>query len=185
MNAIFKKENVYVAVKGKDFRDDINIDEVDSLIFSPEFKYKKNEVSLYGGRVFLHFYNSDLTMSIDGVHIRLIKNNDNGFWFPDSISLEAAVAFLNQIENLGVDSFLDNYKNQLKGLKKEIEGKKEKLEQEQAVQYDEKKTKIINSLNNIINLLTCIIFSLLINMNAGVDNHVYTEAYNEIINLYF
>ena len=46
MNAIFKKENVYVAIKGKNFRDGINLEDLDSLIFSPQYKYKKNEVSL-------------------------------------------------------------------------------------------------------------------------------------------
>lgn len=37
----------------------------------------------------------------------------------------------------------------------------------------------------MISELIGMIFCLLINMNAGLDNQTYTDAYNEIINLYF
>ena len=45
--------------------------------------------------------------------------------------------------------------------------------------------KNADQLKKFINELTCIIYCLLINMNAGLDNQFYTDAYNEIINLYF
>ena len=117
MNSIFKKENVYVAIKGKNFRDGINLEDLDSLIFSPQYKYKKNEVSLYGGRVYLHYYNDDLTFAIDGIPIREIHNYKNGLFASSSMEVDKATAFLNQIENLGVDSFLENYKSQLQEFK--------------------------------------------------------------------
>ena len=185
MNAIFKKENVYVAIKGKNFRDGINLEDVDSLIFSPQYKYKKNEVSLYGGRVYLHYYNDDLTFAIDGIPIREIRNYKNGFFASSSMEVDKAAAFLNQIENLGVDSFLENYKSQLQEFKNIIEIQAEKIEQEQSQQFDKDKSAFLTSLKNLINELTCILFCLLINMNAGLDNQFYTDAYNEIIYLYF
>ena len=68
------------------------------------------------------------------------------------------------------------------GFKKELEIKVEEIEQEQSVQFDEDKSTFLTSLKKFINELTCIIFCLLINMNAGLDNQYYTDAYNEIIN---
>ena len=190
MNAIFKKENVYVAIDGIDTRDDIQCEDMDTLIFATHYKYKKQKVFLYGGRVYLSFYYSnDLTISVDGVPIREIgynKNDDRiGFFVRTSMGVCKAAAFLNQMENLGVDSFLENYKIQLQEFKKDLEMKAEKLEQEQSAQFDEEKSTFLTSLKKFINELTCIIFCLLINMNAGLDNQYYTDVYNEIINLYF
>lgn len=186
MNAIFKKENVYVAVKGKYTREDIQCEEMDTLIFATNY-YELNKVYLYGGRVYLAFCDEEsLTVTVDGIPIREISfSKRDGYTTNKNIALSKAVAFLNQMENLGIDSFLENYKSQLQEFKKDLEMQAEKIEQEQSVQYDENKSTFLTSLKGFINKLTCIIFSLLINMNAGVDNHVYTEAYNEIINLYF
>lgn len=44
---------------------------------------------------------------------------------------------------------------------------------------------LISDLNDILDKLTAILFALWMNMNAGLDNHIYTETYNNIINLYF
>jgi hypothetical protein len=186
MNAIFKKENVYIAIDSIDTRDDIQCEEMDTLIFATHYKYKKQKVYLYGGRVYLHFYNSEnLNVTVDGIPIREIYINQSGFFIRASMGVSKAAAFLNQMENLGVDSFLENYKNQLQEFKKELEIKVEEIEQEQSVQFDEDKSTFLTSLKKFINELTCIIFCLLINMNAGLDNQFYTDAYNEIINLYF
>ena len=190
MNAIFKKENVYVAIDGIDTRDDIQCEDMDTLIFATQYKYKKQKVILYGGRVYLSSFNDDLTISVDGVpiirEIGYNKNDDRiGFFVRTSMGVRKAAAFLNQMENLGVDSFLENYKIQLQEFKKDLEIQAEKIEQEQSVQFDENKSTFLTSLKKFINELTCIIFCLLINMNAGLDNQYYTDAYNEIINLYF
>ena len=53
------------------------------------------------------------------------------------------------------------------------------------INYDEEKASFLKSLENFILSITFVIFSLLINMNAGLDNHCYTDAYNTIIGLYF
>ena len=171
MNAIFKKENVYVAIKGKDTREDIQCEEMDTLIFATHYEYEKQKVYLYGGRVYLENYGYnglDIKISIDGIPIREISYNNK-----------------DSIENLGIDSFLDNYKSQLQEFKKDLEAQAEKIEQEQSIQFNEDKSTFLVSLRRFINELSCIIFCLLINMNAGLDNQFYTDAYNEIINLYF
>ena len=70
-------------------------------------------------------------------------------------------------------------------LKKEFEKMIEDMQQDLAIKYDEEKASTIESLNKVVLSMTCLIFSLLINMNAGLQNHDYTNAYDTIINLYF
>lgn len=184
MNAIFKKENVYVAIIGNNLRDEINLNEVNSFIY--EYT-TKDDVYLYGGRVHLRYgsQNKFVKLKVDGFSIQEVYYKDSVFSVGKEIDLCKAAAFLNQMENLGVDSFLENYKIQLQEFKKDLEIQAEKIEQEQSVQFDENKSTFLTSLKKFINELTCIIFCLLINMNAGLDNQYYTDAYNEIINLYF
>jgi len=184
MNAIFKKENVFIVIKDKDLRDGINGNEIDSLIYDYDYK---DDVCLFGGRVHLRYgsKNEFVKLKVDGISIQEVYYKDSVFSVGKEIDLCKTAAFLNQMENLGVDSFLENYKKQLLEFKKELEIEVEKTEQEQSVQFDEDRSTFLTSLKKFINELTCIIFCLLINMNAGLDNQFYTDAYNEIINLYF
>lgn len=188
MIGIFKKDNVYVTVIDQFTRKDIQKENMDTLIFSPENEYHKKEVLLYGGRVSLKEKNSyyDVSLSIDGIKIQYIQYSDYlGYDLSEKLNIEKATAYLNQMENLGIDTFLENYKQQLVTFKKEMEEKLEKMEQEQSLHYDEKKVFPIQTLKKQIFELAITIFFLLINMNAGLDNQTYTDAYNEIFNLYF
>ena len=185
MNAIFKKENVYVIVD-KNLRGEFTPEEVEELVYDYDSKY---DVLLYGGRVHLKYWYDDrsvVIVEVDGISLYEISfSGKDGYSKNRRIALSKAVAFLNQMENLGIDSFLENYKSHLQEFKKDLEIQAEKIEQEQAVQFDENKLNFLTSLKKFINELTCIIYCLLINMNAGLDNQFYTDAYNEIINLYF
>ena len=186
MDAILKKENVYVLVREKDLRDGIDLSESNDLVIL----CNASTICLYGGRVELTCYtDGDCRFYIDGITIQSLvtcESNDlKSLEFVSYLSLGQTVAYLNQMENLGVDSFLENYKLQLQELKKDIEVKVEKLEQELAIEDNRNKVQQLNKFKNFIVTLTNIIFSLLVNMNAGLENHQYTEAYDNIINLYF
>ena len=188
MDAIFKNGNVYVAVMNKDAREEIDFSVSTDLILC--YQKDVDSTSLYGGRVVLSTYGSDeCFIQIDGISIKRITGTIyKNYFCPESesnISLEQAAAYLNQIENLGVDSFLANYKLQLQGLKSELEGQADNLQQELALNYNDDKAKVLDSIKKVILSLVCIIFSLLVNMNAGLENHHYTEAYDNIISLYF
>ena len=98
---------------------------------------------------------------------------------------EQVAAYLNQIENLGVDSFFINYKNQVLEFKKECEAMIEEIKRDLDANYNEMKEAHLSSLRNLVMKLACMIITLMINMNAGLDNHCYTTAYDNIINLYF
>lgn len=194
MDAIFKNGNVYVAIMHKDAREEIDFSESMDLILCKNEGVSKNH--LYGGRLSLELerlnsYSSSChshlcNIVIDGINVKKYVVHDSGQ--VDSLSyfsLEQAAAYLNQIENLGVDSFLENYKLHLQELKSELEGQADNLQQELALNYNDDKAKVLDSIKKVILSLVCIIFSLLVNMNAGLENHHYTEAYDNIISLYF
>lgn len=194
MDAIFKNGNVYVAIMHKDAREEIDFSESMDLILCKNESITENH--LYGGRLYLELqrlnsyssscYSHLCNIEIDGIKLKKYVVRDSGQLDSlSSFSLEQAVAYLNQIENLGVDSFLENYKLQLQELKSELEGQADNLQQELALNYDENKAKVLDSIKKVILSLVCIIFSLLVNMNAGLENHHYTEAYDNTISLYF
>ena len=178
MDAIIKNENVYVVVINKEEREGINIKESEDLILC---KPGKRQNWLYGGRVYLQYYGDYLQLRIDGIIIQDYKY----YILDDELRLEKVAAFLNQIENLGVDSFLENYKIQLQELKKEVESMIESMQQDLAVKYDENKAKRLYSLQEFVSQIVFVVFSILINMNAGLSNQDYTNAYDTIINMYF
>lgn len=185
MKGIFKHENVYVLVN-KDIRDDINTEDINALVFSSNSEYEKNDVYLYGGRVHLKKTDSkNINLQIDGNIIKKIVLDHGDYSSSDEWNLETMVAFLNQMENLGIDTFIDNYREQLKNIKKDIESIAEKLEQELSIKYDQYKDNNLFSYRRFIKELSCIIFLFFINMNAGLENHFYTDAYDTIVNMYF
>ena len=181
--AIFKNENVYTYVENLKTRSDVSgFIESDNYIVGDD----KRNANLFGGRVVLKYnrtYNKYL-MEIDGIQIVSIIYRD-GCCMGDLLSPSKLVAFLNQIENLGIDSFLDNYKMQLQNWKTELENLADKIEQELSVKYDDSQNKKLSEYRTFIMQLGCILLSLFINMNAGLDNHCYTNAYDTIINLFF
>lgn len=182
---IFKSENVYVLVNNKEIRTDENSSTPTELIHSFDEYYRKS-ISLYGGRVSIQTseYGHKNEISIDGITICQFSCNVNPLQW-STISLEMLVAYLNQIENLGVDSFLENYKCQIQNLKKECEDRIRDLEQDLALKHDDGKAMILSTFKNFVMNLACMLIMLMINMNAGLDNHCYTTAYDKIINLYF
>ena len=184
MNAIFKKDNVYVCVRDKEVRGDIDMENIEGFILCERIGY--DEMTLYGGRVYLRSDGWDSCyLRVDGIVISCIGMSENIFVWRECLDMSEVTARLNQIENLGIEPFLEHYKKQLQELKKGIEDEIVTIQRELDVEHDEEKVSYIDSLKYFIREISCIIFSLLLNMNAGLDNHCYTEAYDAIINLYF
>jgi hypothetical protein len=184
MKGIFKNENVYVYID-TDNEPTSQIDEEKAFIVG---EGKESNI-LYGGRIAVNYlyeygrinYNK-LSLKIDGIEIRKLYSNAT---FYESSTPSEIVAYLNQIENLGIDSFLENYKQQLQQMKIEFEAFADGLQQELAINYDEKKAEELSKYKKFILTLGCVIFALLINMNAGLQNQDYINAYDNIINTYF
>ena len=184
MKGIFKNENVYVYID----TDKEPINQVEDEYAFIVGEGKESQI-LYGGRVKVNYqypygrinYNQ-LSIKIDGIEIRKLYTDAS---FGESSTPSEVVAYLNQIENIGVDSFLENYKQQLQQMKIEFEAFADGLQQELAINYDEKKAEELSKYRKFILTLGCILFALLINMNAGLQNQDYINAYENIINSYF
>ncbi len=187
MKGIFKNENVYVYLD-TDKNPQCELSELKDKEAFIVGTSKYTQI-LYGGRVRVSYHTSyngikfnELSLVIDGIEIRKLYSNAS---FYTSSTPSEVVAYLNQIENLGVDSFLENYKQQLKQAKLEFEAFADGLQQELAINYDEKKAEELSKYRKFILTLGCILFALLINMNAGLQNQDYINAYENIINSYF
>lgn len=182
-NAIFKYDNRYIVVAGQEVRGDVDLDECQELILNDG---DATYCSLYGGRVEVR---RGAEMFIDDIQIKHFSPSGNisglEIQIDDEFDLEQIAAFLNQIENLGVDPFLQNYKANLQALKNEIETMAANLQQELSIEEDEFKSKSLKCLRRTMLELSCILFLLLINMNAGLSNQDYTNAYDAIINMYY
>jgi hypothetical protein len=183
MNAIFKVNNVYVTVKNNEVRDGIEVTNLDELIISTE---EKTSASLYGGRVWVEKvsrnYRTCYTLMIDGIEIYDIDVKFSYFNEYDAYDIEKIAAYLNQIENLGIETFLDNYRKQLETLRDKLEGIASDMQQNAGDEEDNEK---LNDIRRSIIRITSFLFALYVNMNAGIEMQDYIDAYNTIINMYF
>ena len=116
------------------------------------------------------------------------KINDNdGFYYAkvdSSLDTAQVTSYLNQMQQLGVDTFLVNYKQSLEKSKEELSVICDKLESELSVQENEIKKKFLGKLRDVIIELVVILFALMVDVNVGLDNHNYVDAYNKIVNEY-
>lgn len=171
MNAILFKNGVYVLMKG------IDVDDEDAFFKSSDVVTDKKSgmFRLYGGRVtgrvYTHYYCVKAHINIDGFEIE----NEG--------SDERTVAYLNQIEQLGVDTFLENYKKVVAEKKEYVSSMCDKLVSELQVEDDEDKREMLKRLRSQLEDLVGLLFLLMISMNAGLDNKTYTDAQIECENL--
>lgn len=139
---------------------------------------------LYGGRVKIdkdeywvgNSRRSTFQLFIDGFSITEQESRYSEFF-------EKITAYLNQIEQLGVDTFLANYKAAIIAEKKELSAMCDKLAAELQLRENEEKEKTLSRLRSKIEKLIGLLFLLTINMNAGLDNQAYIDAYAESENV--
>ena len=87
---------------------------------------------------------------------------------------------------MGIDTFLENYKTALETFKADIMvlcEKYESLLKEEEPDYESADTykRFLDRARACLTILTIILFSLACNMKTGLDNHVYEDAYNEVL----
>lgn len=183
MDAILKQNDVFIYAKS--LKKEVNKDP-SFVIRRPDYK-EKTHAYLYGNRVYIEMFPWDgfsyvTFLIIDG--IKIFTPVDNYDTMTGSLSIEKLVAYLNQINALGVDSFLENYKKAMQEFKEEMSAQAEKYEASLAMKEDDALRKILMTIKNTLLQLSFLILALSIYMPAGLDNHVYTEAYEHVINLY-
>ena len=181
MNAILKQNDVFIYAEN--LKDEVKNDP-SFIIKTPRSGYaERTRAYLYGNRVYIDCRGALYAeLTIDGIKILTPTQNTGELIF--SLSLQKLVAYLNQINALGVDSFLENYKKAMQEFKEEMSAQAEKYEASLAMKEDDALRKILMTIKNTLLQLSFLILALSIYMPAGLDNHVYTEAYEHVINLY-
>ena len=194
MKTIFFQNGVYVYSEEEfDFEDDDNKEKTDvSIIVSADSPYGSDSRLLYGGRVKVSLrYDLGCRLTIDGVEIKgFDKKSSNEacamIYVTGNLITQKVTAYLNQIEQLGIDTFLENYKTALETFKADIMVLCEKYES--LLKEEEPNSGSANTYKDFLDraracltILTIILFSLACNMKTGLDNHVYEDAYNEVL----
>ena len=173
MEAIFLVNGVYVCIDdNRSYKREL--EEEQTFIVN-----KGRRCVLFGGRVVVDQYSC---LSIDGIDLTNLTIGET-INLSKKFSFEAITAYLNQMKQLGVDTFLCNYKETAKCLKNEVSSLSCKLEAELQVREDKEKERSLMRLRKIIDGLIGLLFLLSINMNAGIDNHTYINAYDECENI--
>lgn len=183
MEAILLKNGIYIGVDTYVDKslDDSKIQESKELVCCKV--YSSGEAILFGGRVGVRYRSrGDWNLSVDGIIIKVLGYNTDNPYFKNS--LQNVVAYLNQMQQLGVDTFLANYKLSLEKTKEKLTVICDKLEGELSVQENEGKAKLLAQLRGVIIEMIVILFGLMVDVNVGLDNHNYVDAYNEIVNEY-
>lgn len=190
MEAILFKNGVYVGVDT----------DIDKSLDSNKIQEDKDLVvaahgnklaTLFGGRVEISMY-THRSLTVDGIKIKSLCStslNDGVSSISyakvsSGLSCAKVTSYLNQMQQLGVDSFLANYKQSIEKAKEELTVMCDKLEGELSIREDEEKTKLLGKLREVIIEMVVILFGLMVDVNVGLDNHDYVDAYNEIVNEY-
>lgn len=197
MSGIFFQTNVYVFVWDDHLRLSKTMQQMEedkSIIVYygrlQEYQYDsmKSRSWLYGGRVCVKYLKPSEyagKISIDGIELGYI----NQLSWTCIRPLEQIVSILNEIEQLGVDAVLENYKKTLIEQKKELEEKIKGLELKKSACQEEKFPKIDeDSLFGYQNILLHVISDLSVLaclLYCGLTNMQYINAYNEVIATYF
>ena len=191
METIFFQNGVYVCSEEEfNFEDKDNKVKADASIIISNNE-NPNSRLLYGGRVKVSLLNAIFHIAIDGIEVNAFGytssyNNQAGIYQTDNLSVQKVTAYLNQIEQLGIDTFLENYKTTLENFKADIMALCEKYES--LLKEEEPNSGSANTYKDFLDraracltILTIILFSLACNMKTGLDNHVYEDAYNEVL----
>lgn len=142
------------------------------LLYGGRVKIKKESQGYWTGST----YRPSFQFFIDGFEITKKESIYSEI-------LDKITAYLNQIEQLGVDTFLANYKAAIIAEKEELSAMCDKLAAELQLRENEEKEKILSRLRSKIEDLIGLLFLLTINMNAGLDNQAYIDAYAESENV--
>jgi hypothetical protein len=193
MEGIILHDGIYVYIENGDLTND-SIANADKCTLIIDKDSNTRDVFLYGGRVELRrqcrqYFSYTLILSIDGITINDIKpcnlhHGSDSYSYGEmnnDLSFPKVTAYLNQIEHLGIDTFLDNYKKNLEDFKAQMNEMATALENELKENEDSGKAQLLQKVKNLILSIIIILFSLSINMNAGLDNSQYEEAYEAII----
>ena len=173
MDAILKKDNVFVYVKDLSYE----VEKNSSFISSPYTSFE-----LYGGRIqcdgnYDNVHDALCYLYIDGINIV----NDWGINDPNDLPIRTVVAYLNQMEALGIEAFLENYKKALQEFEKELSGMEERLARCLTINDDGDERQRLNNIVDIHFKVSTEIFRLSKHMPINVENQKYEEVKQDFL----
>ena len=184
MRGIYYKDGVYVLIENV-YKPDYSIIEHDDCVLNNNKKKRKQ--SLYGGRVYLHWFNihfEDVILYVDGISISNLSEklyDQNHLTLP----LSSVAQHLNAIEVHGVDAFMQNYKQNVAFLYDELKEIRERTELELSTPQDETKRsetlKKLEKIKDILQQTLSVLFTLQIFISAGLENEKVISVYQSIM----
>lgn len=136
---------------------------------------------LFGGRVVRTMKdNQKGELSVNGIDI--CEGTQDAL--TSALSGETIAAYLDLMNSLGIDTFLEYYKKVVKEYSDEMSALEEALEYHQSEHQDKDICKRLSTIRDIRFRLSFMIFNLAILMPIGINDSQYEEAYNSIVSRY-
>lgn len=179
---IIKREGIYVSI----YQLPVNTREVlieNEQVIVGEFHREDDvcECHLYGGRVLVSYEQTqEYYLQVDGIRIidfSLYSNNC-------SLDIERVTHYLNQIEQLGVDKFVENYKTVIIQRQEALMQEKSEIEK---ILENQESPKLLNRLEKLRDLSRdslFILFMLMMHQPCGIGDAKYIDVFNTITTIY-
>ena len=136
---------------------------------------------LFGGRVVLTMKdNRKGELSVNGLDI--CEGTQDAL--TSDLSGETIAAYLDLMNSLGIDTFLEYYKKVVKEYRDEMSALEEAFEDCSADSRDIEAQKGLSTIRDIRFRLSFMVFNLSLLMPTGINDSQYEEAYNSIVSRY-
>lgn len=175
---ILKKDNIYIAIcdneLSKESQQKLSQDPMTLIAYtSCSADYDKKNSTLYGGRVNVSGTAGEWHISVCGIKIDSFYNRGYG--------AQQIADFLNQIEQLGIDAFLSNYKSKVEEHRLLLKQEEQDLMNKISIHEDAYLLQRLSVIRGLLKSMLTIIFILSLHVPAGLDNAQYENAYQSII----
>lgn len=163
------------------FLDRMNTVLKENYAFVSKANLPNGSTILFGGRVVLTMKdNRKGELSVNGIDI--YEGTQDAL--TSDLSGETIVAYLDLMNSLGIDTFLEYYKKVVKEYRDEMSALEEALEDRQSERQDKDVWKRLSTIRDIRFRLSFMVFNLSILMPTGINDSQYEEAYNRIVSRY-
>lgn len=155
-----------------------------TIVFRTEwsngYKYDKEDAYLYQNRVSISYRYGTLT----GWHLTVCGYEIMGFEDFGNLNIHLVADILNQIEQLGIDAFLANYKAKVEEYRLLLKQEERETMDKLSLHEDDNLKKTLANTRNKLSQMLVLIFMLSLHIPCGIDNTQYENAYQAIVAQY-
>lgn len=200
MNAIIFQNGIYVYIQDPNDEQHYpiphegNIEAINkdkNIIIMNSGNIRKDRTMLYGGRVEVASTQRgrNYSIEIDGIIIygNINKNHDYKLYYIDGcLPPSTVVSILNQIEQLGIDAVMKNYRDIIQKQQDELIETLNKIKnypESQEITKDEQAQ--LKFFPDIIEIISGVLYYLALILATGIELAQYVNAYEDAIITYF